>query len=523
MEVRKAQLFLSGVFRLEDKDGERVDLKSAKAQGLLAMLAMSRDGERNRAWLQSNLWSDRAPEQASGSLRQALMYLRRILDPLGVSLEADRTRVALSLDGLTVINDPSQEFLEGIDVRDDAFESWLRTQRSGRHAVDVVGSVVPKSGWAISLLPQSQGQGLDRWFECLFSDSLSRSLREVFAAPVQIEVPPTPGDHAISIRVESFAAAEGSLTLRVTVEHPALRHQVWSGHCTIPVRGAPPIDHPDLLRLVVDMIEALGDYFVGFGGGGNLEDPDSMCRLAIRSLFSMDPARIIEADNVFAQAYDMNPRGLYLAWRAQLKAIQSVEKLGGDPKALAEEGVFYCEQALELEPNNSMVLATLSNALRRFSGDKARSLSLAKRSAQLNPANPMAWSALSSASAYVKDEGTAYRAAVAAHQLVKLSPHRFWFDCQRFIAALPLGELDQAIAYAERTHMENPKFKPPLRYLVALYANDNRTQEALLAAERLKTLEDDFSIERLLRDMEYPASLIRQTPKLNSEKLSLLL
>jgi len=525
----KPRLCLFGAFRLEDASGARININSIKAQAMLAMLATSSNGERSRAWLKSSLWSDRAPEQASGSLRQMLTYLRRILTPIGILLETDRARVALDLDSFEQPVDEAEEFLEGIDLRDEAFEDWLREKRhevnrpAARQTADTpLIRLTPDSGWSISILPQTAGQGLERWFECLFADDFARRLREVFAAPIQVNADPTLTEHTITVNVESFSAENGFLTLRIIVDHPAQHNRVWSGHCTVVAKGAPPMDHPDLLRLMVEMVEILGDYMAFQAKGDEPEDPDKMCRLAIRSMFTMNADKIAEADSLFENAFLIKPRGLYLAWRAQLKAIQSVEKIGGDQSALAEEGTALCERALEIEPNNSMVLATIANASRRFLRDDFRSLAMAQRSVNLNPANPMAWSAYANASAYMGDEKTAYRAAIAAHNLVKLSPNRFWFDSQRFVSALPQGKLEEAITFAEMAHSGNPSFRPPLRYLIALYANDGRTQDALRAAEKLKYLEQDFSIQRLLEDTEYPASLLHKTPGLDREKIARL-
>lgn len=531
MAILKSKLFLCGTFRLENAQGDRVDLNSAKAQGLIALLATSTKGERNRIWLQSKLWSDRAPEQASGSLRQTLTYLRKVLTPNGVVLETGRHRIALDMNLLDVILSGDGEFLEGIDVKDQEFESWLGIERQKQtaghgkhHTVSVRSNRQDNGQWAIAILPQAKGESLNRWFEGLFSDTLSRSLREVFSAPITVDAAPRVTAHLFTVSVESFSPATEAITMRVVLNHPAMHHQLWSGHCTIRGKGAPPIDHPDLLRLVNEMIERLSDYLILQGlKDGEFENPDVMCRQAIRSLFTMVPDRLVEADKKFKQAYDIQKRGLYLGWRAQLKAIQSIENHDVDADTLRDQAQYLCERALELEPNNSMVLATLANALRRFDRDDHRSLALAQRSIQLNPANPMAWWAMSAAKAYAGDNTGSYQNAIIARKLVLLSPNRFWWDCQMFCAAMPEGKLDQAREAAERCRRENPHFRPPLRYLIALYANAGRMEQAQKLAEELVRLEPDFSVDRLFQDKSYPASLIHQAPGLDVSKLSAII
>lgn len=525
--MQKAKLTLSGTFRLENAQGNRVELNSAKAQGLIALLATSPGGERNRVWLQSKLWSDRAPEQASGSLRQTLSYLRKTLTPNGIELETGRHRIALDLTMLDIVRAQGEEFLEGIDVKDQEFESWLAQERQKHAAPNIVTAAPtptaqhsPRENWAIAIMPQAKGETFNRWFESLFSDTLSRSLREVFSAPIVVDAAPKVTDTLFTIRVESFSPQPEALTVRISLDHPAVQNQIWSGHCKISGHGAPPIDHPGLLRLVNEMIERLSDYLILSGlRDDDFDNPDVVCRQAIRSLFSMDPNRLVEADLKFQQAYDMTKRGLYLGWRAQLKAIQSIENHDIDAEAVRDEARYLCKKALEVEPNNSMVLATLANAIRRFDRDDHRSLAMAQRSVQLNPANPMAWWSMSAARAYTGDHNASYQNATVARKLVTLSPNRFWWDCQMFCAALPQGKIDQALEAAKRCHYENPIFRPPLRYLIALFASSGQLEQAEKLAEALVKLEPDFSVDQLFKDKSYPASLIHETPGLDLTKL----
>lgn len=65
----RVRIHLTGPFRVEGADGTDRTPKSSKGCGLLALLACHPQTRRSRSWLQSKLWSDRAPEQAAASLR----------------------------------------------------------------------------------------------------------------------------------------------------------------------------------------------------------------------------------------------------------------------------------------------------------------------------------------------------------------------------------------------------------------------------------------------------------------------
>lgn len=129
---------LIGQFQVLDAEGRDHAPRGAKSRALLAMLCRTEDHCRPRRWLESRLWSDRGPEQASGSLRQALSELRKALGPLAAHLDCDRDVVRLARFSTDIDSDPAaarqalaggREFLEGIDIVDPAFGLWLSEER----------------------------------------------------------------------------------------------------------------------------------------------------------------------------------------------------------------------------------------------------------------------------------------------------------------------------------------------------------------------------------------------------------
>jgi hypothetical protein len=126
-----------GEFGVQDEAGQDCTPRGAKARALLALLARTPGHRRPRRWLEARLWSDRAQEQASGSLRQALTELRKALGPLADRLTSDRDCVALAGFGSDLADASAarqalaqgREFLEGIDIADPGFSLWLAEER----------------------------------------------------------------------------------------------------------------------------------------------------------------------------------------------------------------------------------------------------------------------------------------------------------------------------------------------------------------------------------------------------------
>lgn len=154
-EAKACRLYLVGPFALTDLEGRSRCPKSQKSRAVIAMLALSPRGSRSRIWMRDKLWSDRGEDQASASLRQALVDIRKSLGAdLRDIVSADKHTVWLDLSRVWVdvqaILDPgaplrediegsmsAEHFLEGIDVRDPEFEEWLMMERQvWQHRLD---------------------------------------------------------------------------------------------------------------------------------------------------------------------------------------------------------------------------------------------------------------------------------------------------------------------------------------------------------------------------------------------------
>jgi TolB-like protein len=158
IRTAKFKLRLLGPFKLEDPEGQRIAITSRKGTALIAMLAVAKDGERARGWLQSQLWGSRKPREASGSLRRELSELRKRLNSARWSpliCERDRVRLDRGLVSVDILEPDNEararnfgrpgEFLEGVDIAgEEGFEDWLREQRGA--AAKLRDDAVPEAG-----------------------------------------------------------------------------------------------------------------------------------------------------------------------------------------------------------------------------------------------------------------------------------------------------------------------------------------------------------------------------------------
>ena len=144
------RLKLFGGFQIRRAEGPVIWIAARKTRALLAYLALAAGRAHEREKLADLFWSDRGDKQARDSLRQALAELRDALAdihpaPLGTHhdlLSVDPMAVevdALQFEGLAAHGGRDElrraaalydgDLLEGLGVRDPAFDDWLRDER----------------------------------------------------------------------------------------------------------------------------------------------------------------------------------------------------------------------------------------------------------------------------------------------------------------------------------------------------------------------------------------------------------
>lgn len=531
------RLFLIGGFRLETVSGVDLTPRSAKACGLIALLAVSPQGRRARIWLQDKLWSDRGRDQGSASLRQALSQIRRDLAVYADVLVATRNSIRLDLDRVTVadpkVGTSGREFLEGIDIRDPEFEAWLRQERVARADTEsargppVTRPVAVSPGLAsvfrtrsVYLLPMTVAASPERLFEDLFIDCLERSIRETLVADVFRRAPDPGVPDPIIVSVQAFVAGNSDVGMRLAIEEGPRRRALWSGKRVVPARGAPPVESVDILALVHEATEALADGLLTRAARGREAlDAAILGRLAVRKIFSMNPAEVAEADALLVQAFDRDPRAVFLAWRVQLRVIQRMERHLTVSSTDDFEIQGLIAQALQLEPGNSMVLATAANALVLIDDDIPSGLDLAQRALSLNAANPFAWDCLSIGLLMNGRAEEAHDYQLRACALSSRSPIRHFWNMGACLTSVVTGRLDSALQLAHSASVLVPEFRPPLRYMAALHAASGDTDRAMQSVGRLQRLEGDFSVARMIEDRSYPIAALRRSGLLENAAL----
>jgi tetratricopeptide (TPR) repeat protein len=518
-------LTLAGPLALVDEHGRDLTPRGRKVQGILALLGTSANLRRSRAWLQDKLWSDRGPEQGAASLRQCLTELRVALGPHVDCLRTEGGWVALDpgcVEVQTEIPGPAvggrPEFLEGLDIRDPEFEHWLRDQRLAwaDRAPAPAPAAAPPAGWDRPLLlvaPPEAMRDDHRILGSMLAENAALQIAAAGNAQLVEAMSQSFGPRPIGLRLLVRVAELGhTLYFQFRLSDLGTGTVIWIGLKDVPPNVA--FERPDdlfgptLNELVGTAINELGRM------SGRGTDEDRLALLGYQAsrhtvLLALDDQKA--ADRMLAQAYDLHPQGIYLARRALLKHTQFVERTVPAPEEARAEAIEFARRALTLDADNATVVATAAKILLNLEGKTEGGLELALRAVRIGAANPLAWESLAVARAHLGQWSESYTAALRARDFAAALPQSYYWDALCCMVATGAGRYDEAIRFGERARDLAPTFKPPLRYLVALYEHAGRREEAVAQLRALQALEPEFSVQSLANP-DYPAASLRRTP-----------
>lgn len=544
---RQVKVCLVGPFKVLGPNGESLTPRGRKACGLLSLLALAPSLSRSRTLLQDKLWSDRGTEQGSASLRQALCEVRRSLAQYKDCLVTDGRTVGLARDKVTIdLEQPEIAFLnrgaaaetpvllEDLDIRDREFEHWLRDQRSafeGRLSERAAKSD-PQSGedpgiengaeaerippishkmlverpW-VRILPSTlNGNETGAFFSKVISDSVAQGIMEVSGVDV-CDVPrDTPG---IDLKIDVHPLPE------VTAVHLSLasahdRVHLWSCTHQVPNLRSLSFDSAEIRAVINRAVDVSIMQLRRLSSENEEEQAFALGFDAVQRMFRIDSAELASAEQLFDRAFERQPSGVFLACKAFLRAFYLGEECGIDRQVVQEEAAALVRAALEREPYNAYVLALASYVHSFILRNYEAGHDLAERSLSLAPSNPLALAFLGRVKSYLGHYEEGHKLTAAAREIVGPGPYRCTIDMLASITAAVSGRHDEAIRLGEVACALEPNFRPPLRYLLALYLKKGDRPKAHQVFQKLKRLEPDFSIS-LMKEQFYPSTGLRQS------------
>lgn len=518
-------LQLVGPLRLRDAGGVDRTPRGAKAQGLLALLALHPDRRRGRRWIEARLWSDRRPEQAAGSLRQVLVELRGALGPEAGRLRADRDAVALPDLVVDVEAEPEaaraelgggRDLLEGHGVRDPAFLAWLDEQRRRLGGAPPA----PGPGLPFRIGTVAVAAGLGGVVSGALADAIGQLVSdfarvEVLAdgAAVRLGAAGREDGAGLALLLDA-AEGEGRLHVRLRLSDARGGRVAWARQAVLPLgtteEGGDAVGG-DFGSLVFEAAEATLAAMPRLLGrdAGPLRS-EALLAEAFDDMFSFDVARLRRADALLAEAADLAPSPRLLAWRATARQFMLVERTEPNSAELRDEAEDFARRAVEGAPRSGLVLALASQAEVMLRGNSDAGRALARDAVALSPHDAFAHGSLAASLLHDGRPDEAGRAAMHGARLAERSGVPHWLTGFAGLTAIVQGDLRRATALLEAARARAPRFRAPLRHLLFLHLQSGAVEKAAAVHAQLLRLEPDFSVERVREDPAYPAGTLRR-------------
>lgn len=512
-------LVLYGPMAVRGPGGADLTPKPQKVRALLALLATAPDMRRSRRWIEERLWSDRGARQAAGSLRQALVDLRKALGAHEDVLVATRENVELRSDAIRVLPARGGDFLEDVAVRDPAFLRWLESQR---RKLDAPDATLMAPGPATEQTQQkpvvirigTPGQ----------TGTLSGVVAEIVAARIATEIsdhvtasivmrgegPPPPG---CDIDVICTVIEQDGVCLAfLKVIHVPSSRVIFTCDSRFTGTASSLVGSEELIRCAFEAAETTVKRVPVMIGLGRVATKSSaLGQLALHRMFTYDESKLIEADRLMEQAWEVEENPVHLAWRGLLQMVTAIEMPQSLKPELHDLAKRLTAHAMERDDGNATVKALVAQTRAMLFGDATTAGLAATQAVQNNPRNPFALQAMAVARMLAGDGEEAYRMSLLGRSYASRSAFRHWWDAHHATICIATGRTTEAIQAAEAARFSAPLLRPAYRFLMSLYAQRGDLNRANAMREELERLEPGFSLDRMLRDPDYPVRTLRNT------------
>lgn len=247
---------------------------------------------------------------------------------------------------------------------------------------------------------------------------------------------------------------------------------------------APQLERAEIERAKRKPTESLDAYDYYLRGTAKLHSGTREAIEAALPLFY----KATELDREFASAYGM------AAWCYLWRKVNGwmVDR----PREIAE-GLRLARLAVELGRDDAVALTRAGHALCHFTGDFDGGIALIDRAMLLNPNLASAWFLGGFLRALNGEPVSALEHFAHAIRLSPLDPETFRVQVGMALAHFFVGDLDAAVAWAERAAGNLPSLLVAAAVMAASHALAGRADEARQAMERLRALDPSVRLSRL--------------------------
>lgn len=508
------QLKLFGVPALIDENSRPLNL-GAKLIGLLAILALSNGKPRPRSVLQDLLWSDRGEFHGRSSLRQSLTKLRGLLgDDFDSLIETDGGPIRMKTERLSIDafdrsipadQKRAEHFLEGLDIRDNSFECWLRDTRqkiADGSLIEEPLILIPSAPrrLSISLCLATSGEAPDLHpLSNYLTDRLVVALTDTGFFDVSDNrdqlCPQGTCDLSLVVRTHR---QDGCEQVTITARRRLDNVMLWGRSASLG-RATPELT----LRCVVsETVEHLCQTILRPGFPASVAG--RMAMDGLEHMFRRSGDSLAKSESLLKQAIECEPKGIYIAWYAYLSAFRLENTKGKDIAELREHSNALARRALELDPWNPVGRSLVAHVYGFILRDFAKAASVMEPVMKQTVDSAIFHHNAAMLNFYINRYDQAKNHASLACAMGHGHPFRYAFSTSMSMISLMTGELENAVSAGELALGDSTQgretYGPTLRYLAAAYASKGNRD----AAEQVVSRLGEPGVSRFLHALEDP-------------------
>ena len=520
MEEGFLEINLFGPCLVRKPGPDGYEIKSTKHKALFAILATAPFGRRTRSFLQDALWGQYTFDSGRRSLRRAISDIKNILGPdFDRFLTSAHSEITLNLSQVRFTGRPgSGVFLEGLDIREEGFEEWLRNIRSNPSQIYGLFSAAhqpppPAILPTVAVIPfhlvtgDPQMAVAGDWL----AEEVCRSLSKSNLMSVISHLSARQLDYA-AIDVRSMRAALGADyflvgSLRIAPDRCVLNTDfldaetgriLWTREFNSPLSDLLSAHSEPIATLTTAIARKIAS--------------DSLCRVRGRNLVDIEDHRLLLAGvsmlhelrlSSFARARQMIEHAIEraphapepLAWLGDWYLMSIWNGYSTDIRKDTQIATECAYRALDLEPENSLSLAVvgvIQSALKRNQGLAAKQFA---RALDCNPNDSMSWLFSGAMHAYHDKGRQAVENVERAKSLSPLDPLGYLFNSLAAYAYVADESYERAVELADVSLEQNAWHISTLRTKICAHHHLGQGQKVRETGALLRQRFPKFELE----------------------------
>lgn len=278
--------------------------------------------------------------------------------------------------------------------------------------------------------------------------------------------------------------------------------QLWNDYCGAHLSALAEFEKKLVHRVINSMVPRMreADIVRVFRKPPHNRTAYDLMLQALSQMEALDPFRFANAERLLDDACRLDPSFASAhAWRARVGSIMLGQGWTKDRAATARQAIHFAVRATEIEPANSLALATAGHLSSYLNGDLATGQTLLEQALDSCPNDALAWSLSSVTHAYLGDGQEGRRRAEHAIWLSPLDQNIYQFYHFAGLCCYANGDYADAVRYLRRSLAENSSYTSTHKALIAALVGADRVDEAREMHVKLAELEPQFGANGIVR------------------------